>query len=146
MLLYSIIIHYLWCITRLYRMRIGALYNKIHLSPSLFVLGTTIDSRQTSVARRLTQREFCQQLVASLYQNILVRPAATQHHADNTLERLHGHHYPERGQKRRGCRVGSSRSLREERHFTNTVCGTCSDHPPHYIDSCFRAYHIQALI
>ena len=32
-----------------------------------------------------------------------MRPAATQHHADNTLERLRGHHYSERGKKRRDC-------------------------------------------
>ena len=74
----------------------------IYSSP-LFVLGTTIDSRHTSVTRKLTQREFYRQLVVSLCHSILVRPVATQQHADNTLERLRGHHYSERGNKRRDC-------------------------------------------
>ena len=71
------------------------------------------------MVRRLTQREFCRQLVVSLCHSILVRPAATEHHADNTLKMLHGHHYPEK--KRRDCRVCSYRGPGAERHFTNTV-------------------------
>ena len=67
------------------------------------------DSRHTSAVRRLTQREFCWQLEMSLCQDIPVRPTATQHHADTTLERLRGNHIPEKGQKRRDCRVCSSR-------------------------------------
>ena len=90
------------------------LYNLLYLSPSLFVLVTTRDSRHTSVVRRLTQREFCRQSVVSLCHSIPVRPAATQHHADNTLERLHVHHYLEMGKKRRDCCVCSCHGPGEE--------------------------------
>ena len=55
------------------------------------------------MARKLTQREFYRHLVVSLCYSNRVRPAATQHHVDNTLERHSGHHYPERGKKRRDC-------------------------------------------
>ena len=41
----------------------------------------------------------------SLCQDIPARSAASQHYADNTLERLRGRHYPERGVKRKNCRV-----------------------------------------
>ena len=51
------------------------------------------------MARKLTQRKFYRQLVVALCHSIPVRPAATQHHADNTLERLCGNHYSERGKE-----------------------------------------------
>ena len=120
-------------------MRIWALYNLIYSSP-LFVLGTTIDSRHTSVARKLTQRKFYRKLVVSLCHSIPVRPAATQHHADNTLERLRGHHYSERGKKRRDC-VCAAVVAQERKGTSQTVFGTCSGRPPLCIDSCFMAYH-----
>ena len=43
--------------------------------------------------------------------------------------------------KRKDCRVCSQRGAGGERHLTNTICGTCSDHPPSYIEGCFKKYH-----
>ena len=124
--------------------RSSLLIDSMIYSSPLFVLGTTIDSRHTSVMRKLTQREFYRQLVVSLCHSILVRPAATQQHADNTLERLRGHHYSERGKKRRDCTCAAV-VAQERKGTSQIVFGKCSGHPPLCIDSCFMAYQTQAL-
>ena len=72
-----------------------------------------------------------------------------------TLERLQGQHFSEKVIKGRDCRICSKRSINEERHLTNIVCSTCSDHPPLCIrvvlniiilKSPFNACHVTTVV
>ena len=72
-------------------------------------------SRHPSVVRILTQREFRHQLVILLCQDILVRPAATQHNADTTLERLRGNHYIQRGDRSEGIAMCAAVTTQEKK-------------------------------
>ena len=51
----------------------------------------------------------------SLCQDILVRPGATQHHADTTLERLRGNHYIQRGDRSEGIAVCAAVAAQEKK-------------------------------
>ena len=98
-------------------------------------------TRHTSSQRKLPMVEFRRELAVSLCQDLPARTTTTHHRHDDTLERLRGQHFPDKAPKRKDCRVCSQRGAGGERHLTNTICGTCSDHPPLCIEGCFKKYH-----
>ena len=100
----------------------------------------------TRSPRKLTSREFRWEIVVSLCSDMPARHGSTRHRHDMTLEPLKGQHFPEKVTKRRDCRICSKRGPNEERHLTNIVCGTCSDHPPLCIEGCLNNYHTKVSI
>ena len=98
-------------------------------------------TRHTSNRRKLSQMEFHRGLAVSLCQELPARATPSYHHHDDTLERQRGQHFPDKAAKRKDCRVCSQRGTDGERHLTNTICATYSDHPPLCIQGCFKAYH-----
>ena len=103
-------------------------------------------TKNTSSRRKLSQIEFRRELAVSLCQELPARTSSTHHRCDDTLERLRGQHFPDKIHKRRDCKVCSQRCQGGERHLTNTICGTCTDHPHLCIEKCFKLYHTRVSL
>ena len=100
----------------------------------------------TSSPRKLTMKEFRREIAVQLCHDICRRDPSSYSRTDQSLERLRGQHFLQKGRKRRDCRVCSDRNPGGERKVVNTFCSMCSDQPPLCIGDCFKAYHTRTTI
>ena len=104
----------------------------------------TYTSRMQHVGQQhLTHLPFRHSLILRLVSHRLQLPPQPRpgRRVDMSLERLRPvPHFSEEGQRRRDCRVCSTRGRRRS---TQYHCITCSDRPHLHPGRCFRVYHMR---
>ena len=98
----------------------------------------------TNTRTKLTMKDFRRELAVELCSEVCHGNVRGRLHADQSLERLRGSHFIQKGTKRRDCHVCSDQNPGGGRKTVNTFCMTCSDQPPLCIGECFRKYHTRA--